>query len=84
MEKELQSVPAIKTGRCFNGAERDRGKIVHLVPPRPPKTNGDWFSKALCGTYPGLRGNGWSSHTGPATCSKCLEKAAAGGTGQLP
>lgn len=73
-----QVLPAVKVGRCFNGAERDRGTIVHLVPPLPVGCNGDWFTKALCGAEPGRRGNGWGKVNKDATCPKCLKRYAAG------
>lgn len=65
-------VAARKVGRCFNGAHRDAGTIIHLVPERT--ANGDWFLKALCGTTPGRRGNGWTESEHLATCKKCLAK----------
>jgi hypothetical protein len=72
--EKIKEVPARKTGRCFNGAERDGGRIIHLVKPLPENSAGDWFIKALCGTQPGKRGNGWSLHHGPANCPKCLKQ----------
>jgi len=61
-----------KSGRAFNGAHRDAGKIIHIVEGAEP--NGFWGDKALCGTEPGIRGNGWSESHGEATCPKCLKK----------
>lgn len=61
-----------KSGRAFNGFHRDAGTIVHVVP--GPKVNGDWFGKALCGTEPGRRGNGWSETTRGISCDKCISK----------
>jgi len=52
----MSTVPAIKSGRAWNGFHRDGGVIVHAVPPL--RSAGDWFYKALCGTEPGRRGNG--------------------------
>jgi hypothetical protein len=69
-----QYVPAIKIGRCFNGYERDKGIIVHWVTPLPKGDFGDWFNKALCGTEPGRRGNGWAKSNNEVTCKKCLHK----------
>jgi len=61
-----------KTGRAFNGAHRDAGTIVHLV--AGPQPHGDWFNKALCGTEPGRRGNGWALSNNGVTCTKCIKK----------
>lgn len=63
--------PRQMTGRCFNGAERDRGRLYHAVAldSRP-------WDAALCGAKPGMRGNGWSDYIGEAvTCPRCLRKA---------
>jgi len=70
----MSLVPARKIGRCFNGAERDRGTIVHLVEEQPVTSCGDWFDKALCGSQPGFRGNGWTKSDKDANCPKCLKK----------
>lgn len=63
---------AIKSGRAFNGAHRDAGKIVHIV--EGPEWNGFWGTKALCGTQPGYRGNGWATTLQFPTCEKCIKK----------
>src|SRR5690348_7907481 len=56
-------------GRCFNGAERDKGALWHAVP-----GDGGW-SKALCGARPGDRGNGWATYPGDqVTCPRCLNR----------
>ncbi len=62
-----------KAGRCFNGAHRDAGAIVHIVEGGEP--NGYWGDKALCGTEPGRRGFGWSKTSKEATCQKCINKS---------
>lgn len=67
-------VSAIKSGRAFNGSEKDRGLIVHFVEPLPSNTSGDWFTKSLCGVEPGRRGNGWSEVNRVVTCEKCIKK----------
>jgi len=67
-------VSAYKAGRSFNGAHRDSGIIIHLVPPLPYTTNGFWGDKALCGAKPGVRGYGWSDTSMPPTCEKCINK----------
>lgn len=61
-----------KGGRCFNGAHRDGGVIIHIVCGTEP--NGFWAAKALCGTQPGQRGYGWSSTQKQATCEKCIKR----------
>lgn len=71
---ENEYVPARKTGRCFNGSELDGGILIHYVPKMPDNVNGDWFDKALCGTEPGRRGNGWSKDNREVTCKKCIKR----------
>ncbi len=61
-----------KTGRCFNGAERDGGKIIHIIEGLEP--NGFWSGKSLCRTDIGYRGNGWSKSNSEPTCQKCINK----------
>lgn len=72
MSKEKKYVTARKGGRCFNGAHRDGGAIIHLVP--ATDAGGYWGDKALCGTSPGLRGYGWSESDLPVSCEKCIKK----------
>ena len=55
------------TGRCANGAERDGGKLSHLIE--------DCRNIALCGAKPGKRSNGWSIYDETeVTCKKCLDR----------
>ena len=68
-------------GRLANGAERDRGLLVHLVPDPggPDHTRGNRSKQALCGAKPGRRSVGWSHWNtnldpGPATCPRCLKR----------
>jgi len=61
-----------KAGRCFNGAHRDAGIIVHAVNGIEP--NGFWGTKALCGTVPGQRGHGWTKCDRDVNCPKCIKK----------
>jgi len=70
-------LPAVKSGRAWNGAHRDAGVIVHAVEPLPPTSGGDWFTKALCGAEPGRRGNGWAKSNNDINCPKCLKKLSA-------
>jgi len=71
------------TGRCANGAERDRGKLYHAVP--IGNINLDTFhdsnwGKAMCGAEPGRRSNGWSDCKGrEVTCPRCAKRLAGGG-----
>jgi len=54
-------------GRCANGAERDKGRIVHAV----------WSSLALCGRAPGRRSAGWTEYARPladVNCPRCRRK----------
>lgn len=58
--------PRKMTGRCANGAERDKGSRFHAVP------EGTGWQKAVCGAKPGVRGNGWSDYAGDkVTCPRC-------------
>lgn len=64
---------AVKAGRCFNGAHRDGGTIVHAIP--NISVNGSNFNKAFCGTRPGIRGYGWNDTIEkPVNCEKCIKK----------
>ena len=62
----------LKSGRAWNGSHRDAGVIVHLV---EDNTDPSW-KKALCGTSPGIKGNGWTSpeEKEKANCVKCIKK----------
>ena len=63
-----------KTGRCATGSERDGGVRYHAVPIDGIAGGGSW-AKALCGSRPGDRGNGWSVYQGDAvTCPACLRR----------
>jgi len=64
--------PAVKGGRCFNGAHRDRGQVVHAIPGK--EENGMWQTKALCGSKPGQRSYGWSTTLKEVNCKTCLKK----------
>ena len=56
-------------GRCWNGAHRDAGRVVHLVP-----DDESVFGQALCGARPGARSYGWAETDNEATCKRCLSK----------
>ena len=71
--EETEYVSAIKSGRAFNGAHRDAGTIVHLVKSMG-NSFGFWGGKSLCGTEPGMRGNGWHRVDKQPTCLKCIKK----------
>lgn len=64
-----------KGGRCFNGAHRDAGQIVHAIPV-DTEPSGFWGAPALCGAEPGRRGYGWAISTKTVTCPKCIKKGA--------
>lgn len=59
-------------GRCTNGAERDGGKVLHLVVDDKETS----WAPALCGAKPGMKGNGWGQiHRGSdVTCQRCKLK----------
>jgi len=58
-------------GRCANGCERDKGKLLHAI------NNHSW--RAVCGAAPGKRSAGWREYApgedAPSilavTCPKC-------------
>jgi len=64
----------VKGGRCWNGAHRDAGKVVHAV--HEVDYAGDNFEKALCGTAPGPRSYGWTYAPNEldVNCPKCVKK----------
>ena len=58
---------AYMLGRCANGAERDKGRIIHA--------RDGWI--ALCGRQPGRRSAGWSQQPlglADINCPKCLSR----------
>ena len=65
---------AVKAGRCYNGAHRDRGQVVHAVPPLPETSAGYWGTKSLCGVQPSGRSYGWDESKSKINCPKCLKK----------
>ena len=75
MKNTFTTVIKSGTARSKDGAERDRGTIVHIIKQRPIKTAGYWPGKALCGVQPGKRSNGWHAVTQVATCEKCISKS---------
>lgn len=66
-----------KTGRCADGAQRDAGRVSHVVLTESPLQTPGW-SPALCGTRPGRRlGNGWVEVDGAEapSCPRCARAA---------
>lgn len=61
-----------KGGKCWNGAHRDSGVIIHIVEGK--EVNGFWGTKSLCGTEPKRRGYGWTLANKDANCEKCIKK----------
>ncbi len=59
------------TARSKDGAEKDRGHIVHLV----VHNNYPSWQTAVCGIEP--KGNGWyyPVETAEVTCKRCLKKS---------
>lgn len=78
----MEYTPVRKSGRSWNGAHRDAGIVVHAI--IGIESNGYWGGKALCGTEPRLRSNGWTKATtfhsrdniqpSEITCEKCIKK----------
>jgi len=65
----MKYTAATKAGRCWNGAQRDRGSVVHAVPDFENLT----FKDALCGAYPGRKSAGWARSDRPVSCPRCLK-----------
>ncbi|HTU58923.1 MAG TPA: hypothetical protein VMF89_10830, partial [Polyangiales bacterium] len=66
------------TGRCADGFERDKGKVLHAVTTDEVPSR----EKALCGAAPGRLSNGLArpDHAKGVTCVRCwarLQKGAA-------
>lgn len=68
--------PVAKPGRCANGAQRDRGAVVHAIGDGSGLASVSMVP-ALCGTRPGRLSAGWQRAAGPVTCPRCLKRAAA-------
>lgn len=73
-QSEKNLVSATKSGRAFNGFEKDKGIVVHLVEGLSKDTGGYWGNKSVCGIYPGIKSNGWHEVKKPITCPKCIMK----------
>jgi hypothetical protein len=56
-------------GRCWNGAHRDAGKVVHAV--RPLTGGGSNFNTAVCGRTPGGRSYGLAETADEVNCPRC-------------
>jgi hypothetical protein len=80
--------PARMTGSCRNGAELDGGTVVHLITARSWRAASASVSMApaLCGAGPRRNSAGWEAMTEatPATCAKCLQRAADDILGAVP
>mgnify|MGYP003577900410 CR=1 FL=1 len=69
-------VTARAAGQCADGAERDGGKLVHLIPDMGPE---GWAVAAACGMRPGRRSAGWQGVPGrEGTCRRCRSRAGLG------
>lgn len=72
---------AILAGRCRNGAERDRGRLVHIV--ARPAGIYPLFGPALCGARPGRLSSGWDEvDATDAVCPRCAKKLEANAIGK--
>ncbi len=70
----LPTVSVVKSGRTFNSSHGDSGVVVHITHRRPENSVGFWGGKALCGSEPGKRSNGWYHTANFPTCPKCIIK----------
>jgi hypothetical protein len=67
----MEFQPMYLLGRLANGAERDKGHLVHAVPPCGP---------ALCGADYGRMSAGWqNAESAEITCPRCLKKSKSAG-----
>jgi hypothetical protein len=65
----LEVTPMVLSGRCRDGFEADRGRVVHLVP------NGEPWGRALCGAKPGRSSAyGFLGSGRSASCERCLQR----------
>lgn len=71
--------PAVLAGRCANGSERGRGRVIHAVAVGQAGDSARDAAAAVCGATYGPRSAGWSdANAGAAlTCVKCLRLTAA-------
>jgi len=67
-------VSAVKAGRCRSSFHRDRGKVVHAVPPLKEGESGCWMKKALCGIEPGRKSYGWDHSALQVNCPVCQKR----------
>lgn len=71
MEKYLI---ARKAGKCLNGAHRDTGVVIHIVPGITENDLPSW-DRAFCGAEPAVkRGAGWTASYVAPNCEKCIKK----------
>lgn len=64
----------VKSGRCFNGASRDSGSVIHIITGIDENDLPSW-QKALCGSEPATKlGNGWTNVYQAPTCQVCIDR----------
>lgn len=69
------TVSVRKGGRCWNGAHRDAGTLIHLInAPSDVRNVHGSFATALCGAEPGRRSYGWTPDEREVNCLKCKNK----------
>jgi hypothetical protein len=73
----VTTYPRALTGTARNGAERNKGRLVHAIlsetAPGYP-----CFLTAVCGAVPGRTSAGWNEIDAPeVTCPKCQKRLAA-------
>lgn len=82
MNRDLsQLVPVLArlTGRCADGAERDGGRRIHVIPVEPGHVlRRTLWGTAVCGAKPGRLSNGWVEVDGAEvpTCPACVKRTA--------
>lgn len=76
-QAKIKTYHVSKGGRCWNGAHRDSGKLIHAVICEDrfaARISGPFFNKSVCGTTPGRTSYGWVEEEGEVSCPKCLKK----------
>lgn len=81
MPKQNVILPGALAGRCANGSEGGRGRVVHAVEGREVGTFGGGtmleiptYALALCGKTHGQRSAGWSTAEGQEiTCPRSIK-----------
>lgn len=61
---------AVKAGKLSNGAERDKGHVIHAI----PCEGVPYLQKALCGAAPRIQWSERENVESKDICPKCLKR----------